>query len=492
MFLIRFLCLYKTAVAFDIIKIINKMNKCADKISGDMNNETRKSLFYSYDFCDEFSIPHYLNENCFVFFIREHKIYIKRIIDNDFASKMDDYFKYDLDHKNIQKNYLCFSQKYNNRSMYWFITEQNSDHLGQLCYFRKRLLRKLCRDVCQGLIHLHGKNIICNNINRSSIIEKRRLNKDLNVKMQLSIQNIVNQLHKHNCQDNSDTFTVLTNYYSEKNIDPKENINPGENDQTPEKIYDLKVTVRKDFFGPECTANIYICITSDTKWFYKILKANDKYVTSLAAYEEKISEIFKFFLNERPRTKSEFKRYEVGFVYTLDKNELAYKRFMEFQFDINFLKLHTTFTKQTLKEALLEAEIDFKISNIENCFSIKNNFIINDLYKEFNDMNTPPEYFINKRICFKSDIWRLGILVHNLICSGFKNIYPNDLSFTELNFLEKLKNGLLKNHVCRINDDDAIDFINTCLNFDPDLRPTAFELLNHPYLVEKNENKVAK
>ncbi|KAM0686905.1 hypothetical protein COBT_001863 [Conglomerata obtusa] len=483
MFVFRFLCQYKTVLAFDIIKIIDEMNERADKILGDMDDKTRYSSINNTNHDSDYK-PYDLYLNSLESDVHEHNLYIKRIIDNRFDSKINDYLNQNLNHRNIQQNFLCFSQNYNNKNVYWYIMEKNNLLCEELCYFRKKDVRKLCRDVCQGIVYLHEKNIIHNNINRISIFGVQRLSKDANLKLQSLIQDIISQLNGHNCRDFSNSFTILTNNYLNINKpNLEENFNPTRIEQSPEKLYDLKVSVHPNCYNPMLPAYIYICITSDSKWLFQKFKADDLHVTSIAAHEQEISKIFKFFVNEKPCKIKSNDDYKNGIVYSLEDIWL-YKRCIYNLFNYPAINVHTTFTEQTLTKALLESEYDFKIANIEDCYGFQNEFVIDSYYKDINLGYTPPEYLQNAKISFKSDIWRLGILALELISPRFlKFIDCPDVTDTFI--LNKLYNGFFDEINSDIGDDAAVDFIKKCLNFDPDLRPTASELAKHPYINEE-------
>jgi serine/threonine protein kinase len=76
----------------------------------------------------------------------------------------------------------------------------------------------------------------------------------------------------------------------------------------------------------------------------------------------------------------------------------------------------------------------------------------------------------------KCDIWSLGVVTWQIL--------HNDVLFPE-NFTDRAILEMMANEDFKFNDDvspAARDFISSCLRFDPDRRPSAAELLTHPWL----------
>ncbi|KAM0685319.1 hypothetical protein COBT_003472, partial [Conglomerata obtusa] len=123
------------------------MNECSSNPT--KSNEIQNKFRSKYN--DDDSQYFDSNGNSLVFYISKHNVYIKRIAEDFIESKINYLLELNLDHENIQKKFLCFVQNYNNKNVYWFITEQNNLFNNELVYFRKPDVKKLCRDVCRGL-----------------------------------------------------------------------------------------------------------------------------------------------------------------------------------------------------------------------------------------------------------------------------------------------------------------------------------------------------
>ena len=95
--------------------------------------------------------------------------------------------------------------------------------------------------------------------------------------------------------------------------------------------------------------------------------------------------------------------------------------------------------------------------------------------------NTPPEAIFNKVIT-KSDIWSLGIAV--LYCVTMEQPYLE--CKTPLELLFKLRNFQPPASLEKLTDPHLKDFIRSCL-LPTDQRPSATELLNHPFLTQSYE-----
>lgn len=99
-----------------------------------------------------------------------------------------------------------------------------------------------------------------------------------------------------------------------------------------------------------------------------------------------------------------------------------------------------------------------------------------------------PERLKGKEHSFDCDIWSLGMVLLELAMGEF----PVSISNTNDIFWQMLeKHRLLKEEIA--NGDysfskEFANFINLCLEIDPSKRPSAAELLKHPFIVKYEEN----
>lgn len=277
-------------------------------------------------------------------------------------------------------------------------------------------------------------------------------------------------------------FKIIKNIYQkDEDNNTEKNKDLTQTNQTSDMVYDLKVAVCGNSISPYHVPDIYIYIMCNSKWCYQSVKSNDFHLTSLLMYKKEVLKILSTFQSINPCKIGCNDLYKLGHLYVLEKNDKSYQAFIKQYFNEYSLRFQTSFTEDTLEEALLEAEIDFKISNIENCYSVQKQFTIDDYYTKFNYGYTPPEYDKNKRICFKSDIYRLGVLAYELFYGKKYFGSCEKGEFDKDQNLQNLKLRSLKS-VNYDKDNSGFNFIFKCLISDPDLRPTALELLNHPFL----------
>ncbi|KAM0685663.1 hypothetical protein COBT_003123 [Conglomerata obtusa] len=166
------------------------MNDCAIDILWNTTNKRQKCPLFYYN--NDIAIALSYNEKFLVFFVPEHNVYIKRYTDDNIEVKINNLLELELNNKNIQQNFLCFSQKFRKKIVYWFVTEQNNAFTGCLTKLPLKDVARLCRDVCQGLVYLHEKNVINNNINRFSIFSVQRSNEKKVKKLRELILDIKN------------------------------------------------------------------------------------------------------------------------------------------------------------------------------------------------------------------------------------------------------------------------------------------------------------
>lgn len=80
----------------------------------------------------------------------------------------------------------------------------------------------------------------------------------------------------------------------------------------------------------------------------------------------------------------------------------------------------------------------------------------------------------------KADIWSLGCILYNLVYSR----PPFDRYKELVSKIHAITNPNHEIHFPRINNTRLLDSMRSCLNYNPNDRPTAQELLDHPYLKE--------
>jgi serine/threonine protein kinase len=85
----------------------------------------------------------------------------------------------------------------------------------------------------------------------------------------------------------------------------------------------------------------------------------------------------------------------------------------------------------------------------------------------------PPKYG------YKSDIWSLGILLHEM-ATGFRPLYALNNNFEKIYYLKNLHHDL---PIDRNVSSGVYDAMRQCLRLMPKYRPTAEQLSSHHYVV---------
>lgn len=101
-----------------------------------------------------------------------------------------------------------------------------------------------------------------------------------------------------------------------------------------------------------------------------------------------------------------------------------------------------------------------------------------------------PEIFNAENFDQRVDIYSLGILVYYLLSAG---LLPHE-NFDRLSSYRKSQNDELQQIITEGDDTDffsplAKEFLKACLHKDPKLRPTAKELLEHPWLLKEKKER---
>lgn len=107
-------------------------------------------------------------------------------------------------------------------------------------------------------------------------------------------------------------------------------------------------------------------------------------------------------------------------------------------------------------------------------------FLESRLYTDFDGTRVycPPEWILNS--CYhgkQAEVWSLGVLLYDMLCGDIP--FVND-------------KGIIGGKLRYRNEDlseEARDLIRSCLNMDPEKRPTLLEILQHPWMCRYRPTK---
>ncbi|KAM0685919.1 hypothetical protein COBT_002866 [Conglomerata obtusa] len=277
-------------------------------------------------------------------------------------------------------------------------------------------------------------------------------------------------------------FEIFTQYnFSTKTEDCKIE------ESTENPLFDLTFAAVNNTNYKHLKADLIILVSKYLTWCSQIFEFDNDYIFSFSMYKSEILKIISYLNEERSSDEMSKNDNETGSFK--DKKELNFIQHESFgnTKTVACILFQKTIEAKDLDDLFSEAEYTFEISSFENCCA--NLQDIHQIINPFDQLQayTPPEYIEKKLVCYKSDIWRLGILALELKSKSYSESFiDEDTSDAAYKYIEWLLIRLRElNRV-----DDFYDFIHKCLNKDPDLRPTASELLEHPFLTKKPILKV--
>lgn len=95
-----------------------------------------------------------------------------------------------------------------------------------------------------------------------------------------------------------------------------------------------------------------------------------------------------------------------------------------------------------------------------------------------------PERMDGEKYSHQSDIWALGIILIELA----KGEYPYKMWKNYIEMLYVVKETEISSIIPDSLSEDFRDFLNSCLQQEPDKRGTALELWMHPFILENMES----
>ncbi|KAM0688690.1 MAPK-activated protein kinase Srk1 [Conglomerata obtusa] len=471
-----FILLCKLYVPNSLVPIVSFLNKRVSECLV-YEERTKQNKIFSKIFAERVR-PIKMTNSSAVFELNKTNCIIKRVFRHRKSGRNESMIAVEMNHPNIITSYLAFEEIYNKKRIGWIISEYLDVTVSMRNLKCENEIRKMCRDVCKGLVYLHSKDV---------------------AHLDMKLGNVMGKF-ENTSRRTENTFieNLIKEVQEEQNIRIYNKQNQEENLKLIQETYDLWMAkqLERHFIG-KCTCPKIVCVyTSKNDLINE--KTNNLYeesgvyriIQNSTQKENTVLNETCNYSNKTNDTKICNDICEISSLFGEMKSQsdflnkfsstLNLSLYLSKNCDLLF-RAKTDKNEDEKENYIKKNEITYKIIDFGFSRIIKGDEVLDMKYKYYGTFPySPPEIYFDALYSKKADIWCLGAMAYFLTSNNRLFYYKNgDRNIIEY---EKFLQGKSKFHFGSISQ-DMKDFISKCMQIDFKKRPNAAELLNHPFIV---------
>ncbi|KAM0676871.1 hypothetical protein BDAP_002591 [Binucleata daphniae] len=457
-YLIVFVSGYVPESLSPIVEFINnKTHFCLKEDNRSMQNKLFDAI--SSNLCK----PIKLTNSSAVFALKKTDCVIKRFKEKRNSSRNEIKIAMELEHPNIIVNYVAFYQNYKNQNIGWIVSEYLDVPIVKKNFKNENEIRKMCRDVCKGLSYMHERDIAHLDMKLGNIMGKKtnttKCNQNFEIDLMKEVQADMGK-EKFKLQLLTE-INMIYPFLESINGDAKNETS--RNNELTSGLHDYEYEDKQcRFFGEasqhEYTENNSIYESEIGGWSFTDKNEDSKKEIKLCI--QNITEEGNKFYNAN---------------YYFSKNNV---HGTTQDYDDYFASKKPKLSQKNYKSG--QDDIVYKIIDFGFSRYIKGDGVIDLNNKYYGTYPySPPEIYFDSVYSKKSDIWCLGAMVYFLTTTKKLFYHSNgERNYDEFeNFLKEHIGYSFGNY-----SSDLKDFVKKCMTRNYKERPTAEQLLKHPFL----------
>lgn len=446
-----------------VVSVINsKIYECLK--SDDRSEQNRVfNMIYS-----DLLRPIKLTNSSAVFALKKTDCIIKRFKEKKASSRNETKIAMELEHPNIIVNYVAFHQDYKGEKIGWIVSEFLDVPISKKNFKNENEIRKMCRDVCNGLAYMHSRDIAHLDMKLGNVMGKKNMSSPSSLNFAANLikevrADISTDMYKTNITNGINemlSFLKIDNqiqFESDANEDHSTlapNKYKGSNKLHEDSEYELFYEASER----ETASMPHGYVSESAEWYFT--ERSEQVEDDLETYVQKSCKIDNKLYNSS---------------YYMNKIHLV-----ELQQNRNPLMFGKKTQSNHGSSRIKQDEVIYKIIDFGFSRYIKGDGTLrmnNRYYGTY--PYSPPEIYFDSIYSKKADIWCLGAMVY-FLTTPKKLFYHKDgerdyAAYED--FLRERTNYYFGNY-----SHDLKDFVKKCMRRNYKERPSAEDLLKHPFL----------